>query len=51
MSPGEMDEKDVLRQLSSAGVLDTIKIRKSGYPIRRTHKEFYEHYNLLIGKK
>jgi myosin heavy subunit len=29
------------------GVLDTIKIRKDGYPVRRLYRQFCEKYELL----
>ena len=43
-SPGIFESLDVNRQLLSAGVLESIKIRKQGYSIRRTHEEFVRKY-------
>jgi myosin heavy subunit len=53
---GIFESLDVNRQLLSAGVLESIKIRKQGYSIRRTHEEFVRKYLPLtpgidIGKK
>ena len=45
---GIFDSLDVNRQLLSAGVLESIKIRKQGYSIRRTHEEFIKKYGALI---
>ena len=36
MAPGEVDSHDVCRQLRCAGMLDTIRIRKEGYSIRKS---------------
>ena len=41
---GIFESLDVNRQLLSAGVLESIKIRKQGYNIRRTHEEFVRKY-------
>lgn len=41
---GIFESLDVNRQLLSAGVLESIKIRKQGYSIRRTHEEFVRKY-------
>jgi len=38
----------VLNQLQYTGMLDTLQIRKEGYPSRPTHKVFYEHYKPLF---
>jgi len=37
----EFDEKLVSRQLQTSGVVDAIGLRKYGYDIHLTHKEFY----------
>lgn len=42
--PCEMDSINFTDQLLCAGVLETIKIRKQGYSIRRTHEEFVKRY-------
>ena len=36
-----------LEQIKYMGVLDTIKVRKESYPIRRTYQKFYEKYDEL----
>jgi len=37
----------VLQQIQYMGVLDTIKVRKQSYPVRRLYKSFYERYQEL----
>jgi myosin heavy subunit len=46
--PIEIESLDVMDQLLSAGVLEAIKIRKQGYPIRRTNEEFSKRYLKLF---
>ncbi len=41
---GIFESIDVNRQLLSAGVLESIKIRKQGYSVRRTKEEFVRRY-------
>ena len=36
-----------LQQIKYMGILDTIKVRKESYPIRRTYQKFYEKYDEL----
>ena len=36
-----------LNQIRYLGVLESIKVRKESYPIRRIYKTFYERYNEL----
>ena len=36
-----------LEQIQYLGVLDSIKVRKSGYPIRRSYLKFYSRYEDL----
>jgi len=36
-----------LLQIRYMGVLDSIKIRKEGYPVRKVYKEFYQKYEVL----
>ena len=38
---------NVMNQLSSSGVLGTVKIRKAGYPVRVKHADFLGRYNIL----
>jgi len=41
------DEDMVLAQLRYAGMMETIKIRRNGYPIRYPHDEFWKRYRML----
>ncbi|KAH8582250.1 myosin head family [Cryptosporidium sp. chipmunk genotype I] len=43
----EFDSLDVLRQLRCAGMLESIRIRRSGYSVRRKLKDFYNRYKIL----
>ncbi|CAJ1390721.1 unnamed protein product [Effrenium voratum] len=43
----EMDSLDVQRQLRCAGMLESIRIRRAGYPVRRPFKEFFNRFRLL----
>lgn len=38
------------RQLRYSGMMETIRIRRAGYPIRHTFKEFVERYRFLISR-
>jgi myosin heavy subunit len=46
--PKVIDSKDVQRQLRCAGMLECIRIRKAGYSVRRTVKEFVEKYSIIV---
>lgn len=41
------DSKDVQRQLRCAGMLESIRIRRAGYSVRRPFKEFYSRFRVL----
>jgi len=43
----EMDSLDVQRQLRCAGMLESIRIRRAGYPVRRPFKEFFNRFRIL----
>lgn len=48
--PSNFDDELVGAQLRYAGMMETIKIRKSGYPVRYPFKEFAYRYRALGGK-
>lgn len=39
--PNQFDPDVVLNQLRYSGMLETVKIRRAGFPVRRTFKDFY----------
>lgn len=41
----------VLEQLRYAGMLDTIKIRQAGYPVRMKFQQFVDRYRYLLPGK
>lgn len=45
------DKEIVLAQLRYAGMMETIRIRKQGYPVRYTHGEFHDRYRVLNSRK
>ena len=47
--PGEFDRELCTRQLRYSGMMETIRIRKAGYPIRHTFSEGITRYRLLNG--
>ncbi|XP_071779574.2 unconventional myosin-VIIb isoform X1 [Centroberyx gerrardi] len=46
--PMLFDRELCIRQLRYSGMMETIKIRKAGYPIRYTFDEFLERYRVLL---
>ena len=40
-----------IEQLRNAGVFEAVAIRKGGFPFRKTHEEFAEHYSCVAPKK
>ena len=40
----------VLVQLRYTGMLDTVRIRQSGYSVRLSFEEFIQHYRILLPK-
>ncbi|XP_058950063.2 unconventional myosin-VIIa [Pocillopora verrucosa] len=45
--PMRFDRGLCCRQLRYSGMMETIRIRKAGYPIRHTFKEFIDRYHML----
>ncbi|XP_024004491.1 myosin-4 [Eutrema salsugineum] len=46
--PGIYEENHVLQQLRCCGVLEVVRISKSGYPTRLTHQELAARYGFLL---
>ncbi|KAG9153857.1 hypothetical protein Leryth_005955 [Lithospermum erythrorhizon] len=46
--PGLYENETVLEQLRSCGLLEVVKIARSGYPTRLTHQEFTRRYGFLL---
>ncbi|GMJ10224.1 ARABIDOPSIS THALIANA MYOSIN 1, myosin 2, ARABIDOPSIS THALIANA MYOSIN 4 [Hibiscus trionum] len=46
--PDTYDEDLVLQQLRYCGVLEVVRISKSGYPTQMTHQDFAERYGFLL---
>ncbi|GAB2284575.1 hypothetical protein Dimus_019029 [Dionaea muscipula] len=49
--PGKYEKDLVLQQLRCCGVLEVVRIARSGYPTRMTHQEFSQRYGLLLSDK
>ncbi|KAI5106733.1 unconventional myosin-X, partial [Silurus meridionalis] len=47
----EFDPGVVLNQLRYSGMLETVKIRKAGFPVRRTFSDFLKRYTVLLRAK
>uniref|UniRef100_A0AAY4EUY2 Myosin VIIBb n=1 Tax=Denticeps clupeoides TaxID=299321 RepID=A0AAY4EUY2_9TELE len=46
--PMLFDRELCMRQLKYSGMMETIRIRKAGYPIRHSFQEFLERYRVLL---
>lgn len=46
--PQIFDRELCCRQLRYSGMLETIRIRRAGYPVRFTFKEFVDRYRFLV---
>lgn len=49
-APNHFDDMLVLVQLRYTGMLETVRIRQSGYSVRLTFEEFIQHYRILLNK-
>nr|CAB3264162.1 unconventional myosin-VIIa-like [Phallusia mammillata] len=47
--PKVFDRELVARQLRYSGMMETIKIRRAGYPIRYNFVEFIDRYRMVVG--
>ncbi|KAK5861180.1 hypothetical protein PBY51_022595 [Eleginops maclovinus] len=45
------DPDVVLNQLRYSGMLETVKIRRAGFPVRRTFKDFFSRYKMIPKNK
>uniref|UniRef100_A0A8D2ZUC8 Myosin X n=1 Tax=Scophthalmus maximus TaxID=52904 RepID=A0A8D2ZUC8_SCOMX len=46
--PDQFDQAVVLNQLRYSGMLETVKIRRTGFPIRRPFQDFCSRYKVLM---
>ncbi|KAL9642746.1 hypothetical protein ABK040_009823 [Willaertia magna] len=47
---GMFSNFEVMKQLRSSGVLETVRIRREGYPVRIPHKLFFNRYKIIINE-
>ncbi|KAM3928507.1 unconventional myosin-X [Leptodactylus fuscus] len=46
--PDQFDQSVVLNQLRYSGMLETVRIRRAGFPVRRPFHDFYFRYKVLM---
>ncbi|KAK4484366.1 hypothetical protein RD792_006943 [Penstemon davidsonii] len=46
--PGAFEKNIVLEQLRCCGILEMVRVSRSGYPTRMTHQEFTRRYGFLL---
>ncbi|XP_059584607.1 unconventional myosin-X isoform X3 [Alligator mississippiensis] len=46
--PDQFDQTVVLNQLCYSGMLETVRIRRAGFPVRRPFQDFYKRYKVLM---
>ena len=46
--PQSFDRDLCMRQLRYSGMMDTVRIRKLGFPIRHSFKDFLQRYRVLL---
>ncbi|CAL8273724.1 unnamed protein product [Merluccius merluccius] len=50
-NPHVFDPEVVINQLRYSGMLETVKIRRAGFPVRRTFKDFLSRYKIISKDK
>ncbi|XP_036401500.1 unconventional myosin-X-like [Megalops cyprinoides] len=50
-NPNVFDPEVVLNQLRYSGMLETVKVRRAGFPVRRTFKDFISRYKIILKDK
>ncbi|XP_077416109.1 unconventional myosin-X isoform X1 [Vanacampus margaritifer] len=50
-NPNVFNPEVVLNQLRYSGMLETVKIRRAGFPVRRTFKDFFLRYKIIYKEK
>ncbi|XP_016327955.1 unconventional myosin-X-like [Sinocyclocheilus anshuiensis] len=50
-TPNKFVPDVVLNQLRYSGMLETVKIRRAGFPVRRTFKDFFSRYKIILKEK
>ncbi|KAL6856068.1 hypothetical protein ACP4OV_018870 [Aristida adscensionis] len=48
LRPGLFEHNLILHQLKCCGVLEVVRISRTGYPTRMTHQQFAERYGILL---